>query len=184
MSSGRPARPPSVLHETVPLVSLQSWWRWRPVRECGHLEDHLPASILLLAWSNNGSAARPCRSRSVVERSVALVHAVGAWLSGDGPAPPRGAESLEERAGLVTISVDGRAVWRLAHPLHAKVSPAPAGPSYGAAVLLAQAERLRQASPLPAGRLCGSSVWRLDVSGGAQPEPRIVQPARIWPLRA
>ena len=79
-------------------------------------------------------------------------------------------ESLE-RAGLVTIAVaDGKV--RLAHPLHGKVVHAGMPRLRARAILLAQAQRLETADPVPGPAALRIAVWRLDAGG--RPDPAVL----------
>ena len=79
-------------------------------------------------------------------------------------------ESLE-RAGLVTITVACQEV-RLAHPLHGRVVRAAMPRSRARAILLAQADRLEAATPVPGPAALRIALWRLDAGG--RPDPAVL----------
>ena len=79
-------------------------------------------------------------------------------------------ESLE-RAGLVTIAIACQEV-RLAHPLHGQVVRAAMPRSRARAILLAQADRLQAAAPVPGPAALRVAMWRLDAGG--RPDPAVL----------
>jgi DNA-binding CsgD family transcriptional regulator len=133
-----------------------------------HLEDRLPSTTRLLDLVGQRIGQLSAEARSVVEllalcQPLELGHL-------EATTPVAVLESLE-LAGLVTIAVDCQEV-RLAHPLYARVIRAAMPRSRVRAILLAQADRLEAAAPVPSPAALRIALWRLDAGG--QPDPAVL----------
>ena len=133
-----------------------------------HLEDHLPATNRLLDLVEQRIGGLSAEARSVVELLALCQPLELRYLE---TAAPSGVLESLERAGLVTITIaDGQV--RLAHPLHGKVVRAAMPRLRARAILLAQAERLEAAYPVPGPAALRIAVWRLDAGG--RPDPAVL----------
>src|SRR5215468_8090713 len=133
-----------------------------------HLEDRLPSTTRLLDLVGQRIGQLSAEARSVVEllalcQPLELGHL-------EATTPVAVLESLE-LAGLVTIAVDCQEV-RLAHPMYARVIRAAIPRSRVRAILLAQADRLEAAAPVPSPAALRIALWRLDAGG--QPDPTVL----------
>jgi DNA-binding CsgD family transcriptional regulator len=133
-----------------------------------HLEDRLPETSRLLELVEQRIGGLSAEARSVVELLALCQPLELGYL--ETVAPAGVLESLE-RAGLVTIAVaDGQV--RLTHPMHGKVVRAAMPRLRARTILLAQAERLEAASPVPGPAALRIAVWRLDAGG--RPDPAVL----------
>jgi len=133
-----------------------------------HLEDRLPSTTRLLDLVGQRIGQLSAEARSVVELLALCQPLDLAYLEAT---TPIAVLELLERAGLVTIAVDCQEV-RLAHPLHAKVVRAAMPRSRARAILLAQADRLEAATPVPGPAALRIALWRLDAGG--RPDPAVL----------
>jgi len=133
-----------------------------------HLEDRLTATSRLLDLVEQRIGGLSAEARSMVELLALCEPLEVGYL--ETAAPPGVLESLE-RTGLITIAIaDGQV--RLAHPLHARVVRAAMPKLRVRAILLAQADRLEAANPLPGPAALRIALWRLDAGG--RPDPAIL----------
>src|SRR6516165_7977472 len=133
-----------------------------------HLEDRLPATSRLLDLVEQRIGGLSAEARSVVELLALCQPLELGYL--EATTPVEVLESLE-RAGLVTIAVDCQEV-RLAHPMYGRVIRAAMPRSRARAILLAQADRLEAAAPVPGPAALRIAIWRLDAGG--QPDPAVL----------
>jgi DNA-binding CsgD family transcriptional regulator len=133
-----------------------------------HLEDRLPSTTRLLDLVEQRVGQLSVEARSVVELLALCQPLELGYLE----ATVRAAVlELLERAGLVTIAVDGQEV-RLAHPVYGRVVRAAMPRSRVRAILLAQADRLEAANPVPGPAALRIAIWRLDAGG--RPDPAVL----------
>jgi len=133
-----------------------------------HLEGRLPNTTRLLDLVEQRIGQLPAEARSVVELLALCQPLELGYLEATIPAAVL--ESLE-RAGLVTITGACQEV-RLAHPLHGRVVRAAMPRSRARAILLAQADRLEAATPVPGPAALRIARWRLDAGG--RPDPAVL----------
>ena len=133
-----------------------------------HLEGWLPDTTRLLDLVEQRVGQLSAEARSVVELLALCQPLELGYLEATIPAVVL--ESLE-RAGLVTIAVDGQEA-RLAHPVYGRVVRAAMPRSRARAVLLAQADRLETANPVPGPAALRIATWRLDAGG--RPDPAVL----------
>jgi DNA-binding CsgD family transcriptional regulator len=133
-----------------------------------HLEGRLPDTTRLLDLVEQRVGQLSAEARSVVELLALCQPLELGYLEATIPAAVL--ESLE-RAGLVTIAVDGQEV-RLAHPVYGRVVRAAMPRSRARAILLAQADRLEAANPVPGPAALRIATWRLDAGG--RPDPAVL----------
>ena len=133
-----------------------------------HLEDRLPSTSRLLDLVGQRIGQLSAEARSVVEL-LALCQPLELGYV-EATTPVAVLESLE-RAGLVTIAVDCGEV-RLAHPMYGRVIRAAMPRSRARAILLAQADRLEAAAPVPGPAALRIAIWRLDAGG--RPDPAVL----------
>jgi DNA-binding CsgD family transcriptional regulator len=133
-----------------------------------HLEDRLSSTNRLLDLVEQRIGGLSADARSVVELLALTQPLELGYL--EEVAATGVLESLE-RAGLVTIGfADGEV--RLAHPLHGEVVRAAMPRLRARKILLAQADRLEAATPLPGPAALRTAVWRLDAGG--RPDPAVL----------
>ncbi len=132
------------------------------------LEGRLPNTTRLLDLVEQRIGLLPAEARSVVELLALCQPLELGYLEATIPAAVL--ESLE-RAGLVTITGACQEV-RLAHPLHGRVVRAAMPRSRARAILLAQADRLEAATPVPGPAALRIARWRLDAGG--RPDPAVL----------
>src|SRR6516165_2521907 len=133
-----------------------------------HLEDRWPATTRLLDLVGQRIGQLSAEARSVVELLALCQPLELGYL--EATTPVAVLESLE-RAGLVTIAVDCQEV-RLAHPMYGRVIRAAMPRSRARAILLAQADRLEAAAPVPGPAALRIAIWRLDAGG--RPDPAVL----------
>ena len=133
-----------------------------------HLEGRLPDTTRLLDLVEQRVGQLSAEARSVVELLALCQPLELGYLEATIPAAVL--ESLE-RAGLVTIAVDGQEA-RLAHPVYGRVVRAAMPRSRARAILLAQADRLETANPVPGPAALRIATWRLDAGG--RPDPAVL----------
>ena len=133
-----------------------------------HLEDRLPDTNRLLDLVEQRVGQLSAEARWVVELLALCQPLELGYL--EATTPVAVLESLE-RAGLVTIPVDGQEV-RLAHPVYGRVVRAAMPRSRARAILLAQADRLEAATPVPGSAALRIAIWRLDAGG--RPDPAVL----------
>jgi DNA-binding CsgD family transcriptional regulator len=133
-----------------------------------HLEDRLPDTNRLLDLVEQRVGQLSAEARWVVELLALCQPLELGYL--EATIPVAVLESLE-RAGLVTIPVDGQEV-RLAHPVYGRVVRAAMPRSRARAILLAQADRLEAATPVPGSAALRIAIWRLDAGG--RPDPAVL----------
>ena len=142
--------------------------RWLNGRGYGIWRAWLPSTTRLLDLVEQRIGQLPAEARSVVELLALCQPLELGYL--EATAPSGVLESLE-RAGLVTIAIADQEV-HLAHPLHGKVVRAAMPRSRSRAILLAQAERLQAAVPVPGPAALRIAIWRLDAGG--RPDPAVL----------
>ena len=133
-----------------------------------HLEGRLPSTTRLLDLVGQRIGQLSAEARSVVELLALCQPLELGYL--EATAPSGVLESLE-RAGLVTIAIADQEV-HLAHPLHGKVVRAAVPRSRARSILLAQADRLQAAAPVPGPAALRIAIWRLDAGG--RPDPAVL----------
>jgi DNA-binding CsgD family transcriptional regulator len=133
-----------------------------------HVEGRLPDTTRLLDLVEQRVGQLSAEARSVVELLALCQPLELGYL--EATIPTAVLESLE-RAGLVTIAVDGQEA-RLAHPVYGRVVRAAMPRSRARAILLAQADRLEAANPVPGPAALRIATWRLDAGG--RPDPAVL----------
>jgi DNA-binding CsgD family transcriptional regulator len=133
-----------------------------------HLEHRLPSTSRLRDLVQQRISGLTAEAREVVELLALCQPLALGYL--DATAPYGVVESLE-RAGLVTVNLEGGEV-RLAHPLHAEVVRASLPAMRARTILLREAERLDASGDASGRAVLRSAVWRLDA--GERPEPEVL----------
>ena len=133
-----------------------------------HLEGRLPSTTRLLDLVGQRIGQLSAEALSVVELLALCQPLELGYL--EATAPSGVLESLE-RAGLVTIAIADQEVY-LAHPMHGRVGRAAVPRSRARSILLAQADRLQAAAPVPGPAALRIAIWRLDAGG--RPDPAVL----------